>query len=292
MREWNVLGRGHLGGVDRFNVDRLRRVCEAAEPLDLKLELDEADHLDRPIHFLAVAGDEVIGYAGLTPGEEAEVCGMVPPSWRGRGVGNALLAGIVGAAMPLERDSILVICEDAAPAALAWMRRLGANLESAERRMVVRLSGADEPSTTTDIPLEIRPATDTDRDTVVALLGEDFSDHPDERRIIGTDGGEVVGTLRLTESSHRTMIYGFVIDQRRRGTRLGTRMLAAAMAQLRVEGVAEVGLEVDPDNTPAVRLYERFGFKTVTTYRYMRLAITPRGLQGPGPDPAPHGGAR
>ena len=48
-------------------------------------------------------------------------------------------------------------------------------------------------------------------------------------------------------------------------------MLAAVLERLRTEGVADVGLEVDPENTPAVRLYERFGFETVTTYRYMRL---------------------
>src|ERR1017187_2992143 len=80
MGAWRVSGRGHLGGTDRTEVDRLRRACEAAEHLDLKVELDEADHLDRPIHFLAVAGDEVIGYAGLTAGDDAEACGMVHPS--------------------------------------------------------------------------------------------------------------------------------------------------------------------------------------------------------------------
>jgi ribosomal protein S18 acetylase RimI-like enzyme len=51
-------------------------------------------------------------------------------------------------------------------------------------------------------------------------------------------------------------------------------MLDAALALLRSRGVAEVGLEVDPENTPAVRLYESFGFSPVTTYRYMRLAAS------------------
>src|SRR5579862_9475482 len=77
MGAWTMVGRGRLGGADRFNVDRLRRACEAAEPLDLKVELDEGDHLDRPIHFLAIAGDEVVGYAGLTADDDAEACGMV-----------------------------------------------------------------------------------------------------------------------------------------------------------------------------------------------------------------------
>jgi ribosomal protein S18 acetylase RimI-like enzyme len=273
VADWSVTGRARLGGGDRSSVDHLRRACEAADPLDLKVELDEADGLERPIHFLAETGDDVIGYAGLTPGDESEVCGMVHPSWRRRGVGTALLAGVRDAATSLGRDTILVICEDAGPHALAWMRRLGATLESAERRMVVRLSTVAGRPVTSDPPLDVRPASDADHDAVVALLGEEFSDHPHERRLVGVEGATVVGTLRLIDASHRTMIYGFVIDERRRGQRLGTRMLAAVMAQLRAGGVGDVGLEVDPSNTPAIRLYERFGFETVTTYRYMRLSL-------------------
>jgi ribosomal protein S18 acetylase RimI-like enzyme len=271
--EWRVTRRARLGGEDRSNVDQLRHECEAAEPLDLKVEFDEADHLDRPIHFLAADGSRLIGYAGLTPGDEAEACGMVHPSWRRRGVGTALLGEVRDAARSLAQDSILVICEDAGPAALVWMRRLGATLESAERRMVVQLTTPAGGPEISETNLEVRRASDADHDEVVALLGEEFSDQAHERRLVGIEGAAIVGTLRLTDGPRRTMIYGFVIDERRRGQRLGTRMLAAVIAQLRAEGVGEVGLEVNPDNTPAVRLYERFGFETVTTYRYMRLSV-------------------
>jgi ribosomal protein S18 acetylase RimI-like enzyme len=283
VAEWTIAGLARLGGADRSNLDRLRRACEAADPVDLKIELDEADHLDRPIHFLATAGDQVIGYAGVTAGDEAEACGMVHPSWRRRGVGSALLAELCAAAVSLGRDSILVICEDAGPAALAWMTRLGAVLESAERRMVLRPVGVPP---TADAPIEIRPATGADRDAVAAILDEEFEDGPGDERLVAVDDGTVLGTLRLTESSRRTMIYGFVVDATRRGRRLGTRMLAAVLARLRDRGIGEVGLEVDPENAPALRLYKRFGFKTVTTYRYMRLAVTRPGLPGPGRVPA------
>lgn len=289
VADWRIAGLARLGGADRSNVDRLRRACEAAAPVDLKIELDEADHLDRPIHFLATAGDEVIGYAGVTAGEEAEACGMVHPSWRRRGVGSGLLAELRAAAISLERDSILVICEDAGPAALAWMTRLGATLESAERRMVLRPMEVPAPA---EPPIEIRPATDADHDAVVAIMGEEFDDAPGEERLVGVEDAAAVGTLRLTESSRRLMIYGFVIDATQRGRRLGTRMLAAVLARLRERGIGEVGLEVDPENAPAVRLYERFGFKTVTTYRYMRLPVTRPGRPGPGRVPERRGGVR
>ena len=274
MVAWNVVARGRLGGEERAGVDGLRRACEAAERLDLKIELDEADHLDRPIHFLAVAGREVIGYAGLTTDDDAEACGMVHPAWRRQGVGGALLAQLLAAAANLRRNSILVICEDAGAPAIAWMHRLGAQLDLAERRMVIRLTSGGEVPARPDAPMEVRVAADTDHDRVAALLGEEFSDHPEELRLVGMEGGQVVGTVRLIDAPQRTMIYGFVIDEHRRGTRLGTRMFAAVIARLRAGGVDEVGLEVNPENTPAVRLYERFGFVTVTTYRYMRLDVS------------------
>jgi ribosomal protein S18 acetylase RimI-like enzyme len=280
MSDWTVTGFSSLSAADRDRVDAVRHACEAVEPLDLKLELDEADTAGEPIHFLAEADGEVVGYAGITPGEEAEACGMVTPVWRSRGVGTELLNHVLGAGRRLSRESVLFICEESGPVALAWMRRVGAVDDSAEQRMTVRLDhGAERPETTRrgdGAPLELRPAGASDRDTLTGIRGDDFLatfdfSAPDEL-LLGFDGGVAVGTVRLTETPRRSMIYGFVIDPERRGRRLGTRMLEAVLDLLRSRGIAEVGLEVDPENTPAVRLYTAFGFTTVTTYRYMRLA--------------------
>lgn len=287
MAEWNIVGKGRLSGEDRTNVEGLRHVCEAFEPLDLKLEVDEADHLDRPIHFLAFGAGELVGYAAMTAGDEAEVCGMVHPEWRRGSMGAQLLLAVLIAARDLERDSILVICEDAAPAAIEWMQRAGATLESAERRMVAHLAHAANAMAGSDNSIEVRTPTEADRTTLTALLREgltlnhptDADDDPLEEqagevRLVATQDGAVIGTLRLIDGARRSMIYGLVIDPQRRGQRLGTRVLAIVLGQLRADGVTEVGLEVDPDNTPAVRLYEGFGFETVTTYRYLRMPST------------------
>jgi ribosomal protein S18 acetylase RimI-like enzyme len=286
MREWTLAGRSRLGPDDRRRIEHLRDVCESAEPLDLKLELDEADRSGQPIHFLAEADGEVIGYAAITAEVNAEACGMVHTAFRRRGVATALLGEVRAAAGRRGRESFLVICEDSAPIALAWMRRLGATAAAAERRMTLRLpSGsarAGGAGRRTETKIGLRPPGPADRAALIGLLEDGFSESAqqvvdrlgaatDGESLVAVDEGVVVGTLRLTTTSKRSMIYGFVIDRTRRGRGLGTRMLDAALARMSASGVTEVGLEVDPENAPAVRLYQAFGFEAVTTYRYMRL---------------------
>jgi ribosomal protein S18 acetylase RimI-like enzyme len=201
-------------------------------------------------------------------------------------VATALLGEVRAAAGRRGRESFLVICEDSGPVALAWMRRLGATAAAAERRMTLRLPSGSGDAGRRDRPvktrLELRSPGRGDRAALIGLLEDGFSESaqqvvdrlgaaPDGESLVAVDGSTVVGTLRLTTGSKRSMIYGFVIDRERRGQGLGTRMLDAALARLSAAGVAEVGLEVDPENAPAVRLYRAFGFETVTTYRYMRL---------------------
>jgi ribosomal protein S18 acetylase RimI-like enzyme len=285
MAEWTVAGRSRLGPDDRRRIEHLRDVCESAEPLDLKLELDAADGSGQPIHFLAEADGEVIGYAAITAEVNAEACGMVHSAFRRRGIATALLGEVRAAAGRRGRESFLVICEDSGPVALAWMRRLGATAAAAERRMTLRLpssAGGGRAGGRTEAQLELRPPGQADRAGLISLLEDGFSESAqqvtdrlgaatDGESLVAADEGEVVGTLRITTASKRSMIYGFVIDRERRGRGLGTRMLDAALARLSAAGVTEVGLEVDPENAPAVRLYQAFRFETITTYRYMRL---------------------
>src|ERR1700722_6046521 len=112
MSEWTVTGFASLSATDRDRVDVVRQACESAEPLDLKLELDEGGPSGAPIHFPAEADGELIGYAGIPPGDEAEACGMVTPAWRGRGVGTELLNHVLGSGRRFGRESVLFICEE------------------------------------------------------------------------------------------------------------------------------------------------------------------------------------
>ena len=285
VSEWILEGRPRLRDDDRVSIEGLRRVCEAAELLDLKIELDKSGGPSESLHQLLRVEGELVGYAGMTRDGQPEACGMVHPGWRRQGIGRSLLGGLRGVARGFGRKRLLIVCEDSGPIALDWMRRLGAVHEASERRMTLRLDAhwdAGRRAPPRGAALELRRPTTSDRQARRRLLMERFDEtaeeiedrlasYDDGESLIALDGGRVVGTLRLIPGTSRWMIYGFVIDRERRGQGLGSRMLAAVVDRLRSEGVAAVGLEVDPENTPAIRLYERFGFETVTTYRYMRL---------------------
>ena len=265
----------------------LAAACEAGGQQDLKLVLREREEGHVPSQFLAVAGGAVVGYAGADQGQDVEICGMVHPAHRRRGIGGSLLEATLGAAAQMGRETALVICEEAGPVALEWMRRRGGELDSSELRMVLRLGNrADDRRDGQALPgVELRRSTAADRRVLRHLLEEGFPgtddatldmmlsrhDEVQEQSLMAWDGDLAVGTMRVVDFPGRSMVYGLVIDSAVRGRGFGSAAMRAALDQMRQRGVPEVSLEVLPDNTPAVRLYTALGFRTVTTYRYMRV---------------------
>ncbi len=57
-------------------------------------------------------------------------------------------------------------------------------------------------------------------------------------------------------------VYSLAIHPEARGRKLGPKLLDHTIEELRRRGAGPIFLEVRPDNEPAVRLYEKFGFKT------------------------------
>jgi ribosomal protein S18 acetylase RimI-like enzyme len=261
----------------------LKEECEAAQPIDLKLELARVDSSDSVNTFLAYAGGRLLGYCGVDAGAEAEVCGMVHPSYRHGGIAGGMLDAALEAAAGGGRASILVICEDAAPLAIEWMERRGATLSQSEHRMLLALDQEELPRGPSATLRRVGAGERQDVARILSLGFDEAAPAIQERLVRSAMSagdetlaayvrGALVGTARLVHSRQRSMIYGFVIDSALRGQGHGGAMLRATLDRLRAHGVKEVGLEVDPENIAAVRLYTRFGFRVVTTYRYMRLA--------------------
>jgi GNAT superfamily N-acetyltransferase len=266
-------------------VRRLQAACEDFGRQDLKVTPRETDPGPVPTQFLAQSGGVTVGYCGVDLGQDPEVCGMVHPDHRLHGIGAGLLDAALQACAAIGRDSALVICEDVAPEARAWLERRGAQLDSSELRMVLDL-GADPVAARPAPVVDLRAATSADRPHLRRLLGDGFP-HMDgalldemidrvqaggDESFMAWEGERPAGTVRLFHTPARSMVYGLVIDPGLRGRGYGRAVMIEALALLRARGIAEVSLEVLPDNEAAVRLYSGLGFVTRTTYRYMRLA--------------------
>jgi len=136
--------------------------------------------------------------------------------------------------------------------------------------------------------LEIRPAALDDLSAIVGMLADDplgaqrespddlapyvsalnrLSADPNQRLVVATRDGRVVGTLQLTvvpglsrRGATRSIIEGVRIHADERGTGLGTRLIEWAIEESRRQNCQLVQLTSDNTRTDAHRFYERLGF--------------------------------
>ncbi|WP_326666886.1 GNAT family N-acetyltransferase [Streptomyces canus] len=136
--------------------------------------------------------------------------------------------------------------------------------------------------------LEIRPAALDDLSAIVGMLADDplgaqrespddlapyvsalnrLSADPNQRLVVATREGRVVGTLQLTvvpglsrRGATRSIIEGVRIHADERGTGLGTRLIEWAIEESRRQNCQLVQLTSDNTRTDAHRFYERLGF--------------------------------
>jgi ribosomal protein S18 acetylase RimI-like enzyme len=87
--------------------------------------------------------------------------------------------------------------------------------------------------------------------------------------LVAEQEGTVVGQGVALVRQHRTgasgRIYSLSTHRERRGQGIGEALLRSMVSSLSDRGVRRVYLEVDCDNAPAIRLYERWGFRRVGT---------------------------
>ncbi len=69
------------------------------------------------------------------------------------------------------------------------------------------------------------------------------------------------------KTRHLAAIYGFYVKPGNRGKGIGERLLGAALSEAKKKRVVKIQLSVNPLMVPAVKLYERAGFRALVTAR-------------------------
>jgi mycothiol synthase len=258
----------------------LADTCNQLEGLTLKLNVSR-DAEDMPANkWLYYEHGDLVGYAALDGRPpEAELCGMVAPAHRRKGIARALLAAVTDACRRANMYRLLLICEDASASGQGFIRMIDAPHSFSELHMEMDATAyhAESPS-----GVLVREVAAPDYDALASVLVSAFggsyertrarieaeTHERDGRYLVGEVPGRLVGGLKLYEQEGRAGVYAFGVSQEERGKGYGRAILQQAMEIARANGHPRIYLEVDADNTVARRLYESCGFQTTTTYGY------------------------
>ncbi|HEX6122993.1 MAG TPA: GNAT family N-acetyltransferase [Ktedonobacterales bacterium] len=267
----------------------LAATCNQLEGLDLKVatEFPATAHSTERNAFLCSADDTLIGYCALdrNSATEAELCGMVAPAHRRRGIGGALLAAVRAESQRTGLRRLLIICEQASQSGRAFVATTGARLTFSEYRLVLGTL-VRRPPAVPDLTLTL--AGPADADAVAHVTAVAFGDPEDlmqarirldihdlsQRFYVARLGGEAVATLKVYPYDiHTAGIYAFGVLPGRRGRGIGRQVLTEICARLQAEGRTRILLEVETTNTTAHALYRSCGFEERTTYGYYALDV-------------------
>lgn len=289
---------GHLKAVPGLSADDLAEIetladaCIHADGGRLKLEWRtlKTRPADQVNDFLWIDRDgKLVGFLGLYGFrvDQVELCGMVHPARRRRGIFSHLYEAAVAEAADRGAPQALLVVDRLYGPGTAFALSVGGTIEHSEHRMVL----VKEPTGFVRDPLvTVRPAELGDVTFVVSCLAEAF-DMPvrelnkDEiedlvRQFPGTlvieRAGETVGTVRVERGDDSADIYGFAVAAAHRGRGIGRQVLSGLAGELLTEGVKRVGLEVSSTNDSALGLYLSCGFEVTGTEDYYEVPISAR----------------
>ncbi len=225
-------------------------------------------------------GDRVVGFLGLYRfgSAELELAGMVDPQVRREGIGTALLDAALELARERGLRQALLVTPRVTSAGREFALAHHATLDHSEHFLALGTTPTAGP---VDPTVQLRPATETDRDDVSRILkagfGEDHSDGvitntATDRTLVVERDNVAVGTLRLNRDGAKAGIYGLAVDPPYQGQGIGRDVLNRVCRQLRADGAEEVTLEVAVDNDRALELYLSVGFERRTTEDYFAVS--------------------
>jgi mycothiol synthase len=249
---------------------------------------------DRCAALLLRSGDELVAAAHCDAyhvGPWSGACRLtaeivVHPAFRGRGLGQQLLARVLDLARDEWADHLHLWAYGNLPRARALAERFGF---SPERVLLQYVLPYERLPLSADLPSDTRlrafePSSDAAR--WLALHNRVFAEHPEQGRwepadlearleqpwfdprdvllVEDTASGQLIGfcwTKIPLDDNLPGEIYIVGVDPGARGRGLGRRLTELGLAHIRARGRRGATLYVESDNQAAIRMYESLGFE-------------------------------
>ncbi|MFZ3578384.1 GNAT family N-acetyltransferase [Virgibacillus sp. DJP39] len=264
------------------DIKELQLLCEKEDKIQLKLNWEmlksrkEKDEMD----FYHYEDGSLVGFLAIYQfGNKYEICGMVNPGNRNRGIFTSLFNQALKV-IPHEAKEILLNTPANAEAARNWLQTKACDYSFSEYQMKwvpVQLE-VKQPI------VRLRKAGPSDLETQIKLDIECFEYDPAGARDFNENNGyseskvsymievesEVVGKIGIQRDENESYIYGFAIFPEFQGKGYGRNaLIQTVLAEKKTEGV--ILLEVAAENKNALKLYEECGFYSYEVQDYYQF---------------------
>lgn len=257
-------------------IKELQSECEELDGIQIKLNWDMLKSRENE-HLLCYEDGVLAAFLGVYSfGSKAELCGMVKPSFRRKGIFTRMVNQVLNHCKDTYREIILNAPAES-QSAKELLKKIPCTYSISEYQMKWTEMSLEEGNLANLRPSE--PA-DLDLEKQLDVLCFGFLEHEAHDRALKRDTnedfiiieykGKAVGKLRLSHFSGEAWIYGFAVLPDYQGKGIGRDTLKKII--LRETGAGyPVFLEVEAKNEHALRLYESCGFKAFHVQDYYQV---------------------
>lgn len=261
------------------DIKELQNVCERAESIQLKLNWDMLKSSSWEIEnsFLFYENQKLIGFLAVYPfGNKAELCGMVHPAYRRRGIFTSGMEEALKQIKGSYRKVLLNAPPDSA-SAKAFLKNVSCEYDSTEYQMqwqpmeladdegvTVRLSQTEDDFQK-EVALDVQCFGFTNEEAIE--YNERIKEDPAQIFYMIDWQETTVGKIRVSHIDKAAWIYGFSVFPEWQGRGFGRKALNQ-LTKRKFEKGYQVFLEVDADNSNALKLYQSCGYETVQAQDY------------------------
>jgi ribosomal protein S18 acetylase RimI-like enzyme len=271
------------------DIQTLQQHCENIDNISLKLnwEMLRTRKPEDKMDYFHYTGDMLTGFLGVYKfGSKLEICGMVHPQYRRRGIFNSLLQEALQDSEVDDYSSLLLNTPANSISGEKFLHIISCQYECSEYQMrwdsmhEEDISHIDVPASS-EREVVIREALQSDITDLIRLDKDGFGMIDEEvldmAKVLADDGlqymhiiecdGTTVGKINIIPEGNQTWIYAFTIDPAIRGQGIGRRTLQLMIDQQQPNH-NELWLEVAVHNPKALKLYESCGFVTQEKQNY------------------------
>lgn len=264
-------------------IKTLQEICEKEGRLQLKLNFDmlESRSVNGKEDFFHYEDGKLVGFLGSYYfGNKVEICGMVHPDYRRRGIFSKLLEDALDEAKKRKARTILLNAPTESQSAKEFLKNIPCSLSMVEYQMKWKKTEVSESHSVT-----VRPSySDEDLEAEIQLdvqcfglnekealqYRQETKDLDTDLRLIIEAEGRIAGKIRLSEMNGESWIYGFSIFPELQGKGIGRKALSKVVKIEDQKGLS-IFLEVEAKNTHALKLYESCGFISYHSQDYYKV---------------------